>query len=196
MIWVKAVGDSPSEQAMPDLDPELTLNPDTAFYRPQDPRVQRQGSGDGPDEGSNPSDDKAIDIMEFQPDDVVEEEVASAIEALNDDQKLDLIALAWIGRGDFSFDEWAEARNSAREVEPAQIARYILGMPTVSDYLEAALSQLGYSLDDYSATRSAPRSGRRRSRRTRLRPRRLIADCALRPQHPHQIGQCMRSSHR
>ena len=71
------------------------------------------------------------------------------IDALNEDQKLDLIALAWIGRGDFSLDEWAEARESAREVDQARVAGYLLGMPTVSDYLQDALSQLGYSLDDY-----------------------------------------------
>ena len=57
--------------------------------------------------------------------------------------------MIWIGRGDFSLDEWAEARESAREVDPSRTVQYILGMPTVSDYLEDALSQLGYSLDDY-----------------------------------------------
>lgn len=138
------------EPTMPDLDPELTLKPDTAFFillkaREFDAKEEETD----PNEGSNPSDDKDIDILQFHADDAVVEEIAAAIDGLNDDQKLDLIALAWIGRGDFTFDEWAEARESAREVPPARITQYVLGMPTVSDYLQDALSQLGYSLDDY-----------------------------------------------
>jgi hypothetical protein len=135
---------------MPDLEPELTLDPDTAFYillkaREFDAKEEEVD----PDEGSNPSDDKDVDILEFHEDDAVEEELSSAIDALNEDQKLDLIALAWIGRGDFGLDEWAEARESAREVDPSQTVQYVLGMPTLSDYLQDALSQLGYSLDDF-----------------------------------------------
>lgn len=137
---------------MPDLAPELTLDPDTAYFILLKAReFDAKEAETDPDSGSNPSDDKDVDILEFQPDDAVEEELTSAIEALNDDQKLDLIALAWVGRGDFTFDEWAEAREGAREVNVARTAPYLLGMPTVSDYLEDALSQLGYSLDDYLA---------------------------------------------
>lgn len=135
---------------MPDLKPELTLDPDTVFYILLKAREFNAKEEDtDPDEGSNPSDDKDIDVLEFQLDDAVEEEFAAAIEPLNEDQKLDLIALAWIGRGDFGLDEWAEARESAREVDPTQTASYLLEMPALSDYLEDALSQLGYSLDDY-----------------------------------------------
>jgi len=139
-----------TEAHMPDLQPDLTLDPDTAFYillktREFDAKEEQVD----PDEGSNPSDDMDVDILEFEPGDAVEEEVAAAIEPLNEDQKLDLIALIWIGRGDFSVQEWAEAREAAREVDPSQVTHYVLEMPTVSDYLEEALSQLGYSLNDY-----------------------------------------------
>ena len=135
---------------MPDLEPELTLDPDAAFFillkaREFDAKEEEVD----PDSGSNPSDDKDIDVLVSRPDDAVEEELTSAIGPLNEDQKLDLIALAWIGRGDFGFDEWAEARESAREVDPAQTAQYLLEMPALSDYLEAALSELGFSLEDY-----------------------------------------------
>lgn len=136
---------------MVDLKPDLTLDPDTAFYvllLAREFQAKEEEEVD-PDEGSNPSDDKEIDVLQFEPDDPVEEEVTAAIEPLNEDQKLDLIALAWIGRGDFSLDEWAQARESAREVDPAQMARYLLEMPALSDYLEESLSQLGFSLNDY-----------------------------------------------
>jgi hypothetical protein len=133
------------------LTPALTLNPDIAFYilllaREFDAKEEEDVD---PDEGSNPADDKQVDVLQFGPDDSVEEELTQTIEPLNEDQRLDLIALAWIGRGDFTFEEWAEARDSAREVDSTQAARYLLEMPALSDYLEEALSQLGFSLNDY-----------------------------------------------
>ena len=135
---------------MPDLEPELTLDADTVFYILLKAReFDAKGEEVDSDSGSNPSDDNDIDVLESRPDDAVEEELTSAIGPLNEDQKLDLIALAWIGRGDFGFDEWAEAREGAREVDPPQTARYLLEMPALSDYLEAALSELGFSLEDY-----------------------------------------------
>ena len=138
---------------MPDLDPELTLDANTVFYILLKAREfdAKEDEGVDPDEGSNASDDNAIDVLQSQADDSVEEELVEAIEPLNEDEKLDLIALAWIGRGDFDFDEWAEARTSAREVDPAQTAQYLLQMPTLSDYLEDALAQLGFTLEDYLA---------------------------------------------
>lgn len=130
--------------------PALTLDSSTGFYillkaREFDAKTEAVDE----DEGSNPADDLAVDVLEFHDDDPVEEELTRAIEVLNEDEKLDLIALAWIGRGDFDFGEWSEARASAREVDPAQTAQYLLGMPALSDYLQDALSQLGFSIEDY-----------------------------------------------
>jgi hypothetical protein len=135
---------------MPEPQPELALDADTAFYILLKAReFDAKEEAVDPDQGSNPSDDEDVDILEFNPDDAVEEELAAAIDPLNEDEKLDLIALVLIGRGDFGFGEWAEARDSGREVDLSQITRFILENPTVSDHLEEALSQLGYSLDDY-----------------------------------------------
>ena len=138
---------------MPELRPELTLDTDTAFYILLKTReFDAKSEATDPDAGSNPTDDKGIDILEFQPGDAVETELAAAIGDLNEDEKLDLIALIWIGRGDFDFDQWAEARDSAREVPPP-LVRYVLALPLVSDYLEKSLSDLGHSLNDYLDTR-------------------------------------------
>lgn len=135
---------------MIDLDPPLTLSPDTACFillkaREFDAKVDEVD----PDEASNPSDDRAIDVLEFNPDDVVEDEIAAAVEALNEDEKLDLLALVWIGRGEFDISEWRAAREAARRVDPERLAAYIAQHPTISDDLEEALGQLGVSLDEY-----------------------------------------------
>ena len=135
---------------MPIDELELTLDPTAAFYIAlKAGEYAAKVEDTDPDEGSNPTDDSNVDVLESQSDDAVEEELRGAIDALNEDQKLDLIALAWVGRGDFDFGEWAEARESAREVDPAQIAQYLLDMPALADYLETSLSELGYSLEDY-----------------------------------------------
>ena len=138
---------------MDDLAPELTLKPQTAFYivlkaRAFDAKVARP---DGVD-ASNPADDQNVDVLLFQGDDATEQELVAAIRTLNDDERLDLIALIWIGRGDFTFDEWAEARGAARLINREQTPHYVLQIPLVSDYLEEALSELGYTLSDYLDT--------------------------------------------
>ena len=135
---------------MLDLDPPLTLRPETAFYillkaREFDAKVEQVD----PNSASNPTDDRDVDVLEFEPGDAAEEELISAVQGLNVDARLDLIALIWIGREDFTLDQWAEARQAAREIDPSEVARYVSAIPIVSDYLEAALSQLGFSLNEY-----------------------------------------------
>ena len=137
---------------MSDIDtrPQLTLKPDDAFFillktREIDEKVEETD----PDSGSNPTDDNAVDVLESRRSDAAAEELASAIVRLNDDEQLDLIALIWIGRGDFTIQEWDEARLAARDIGRQRTPRYIAEMPTVSDYLEDALSQFGLPLNEY-----------------------------------------------
>jgi hypothetical protein len=108
---------------------------------------------DDPDSGSNPSDDKEIDVLEDYVDDPTFEELSSALEALNDDESLDVVALAWIGRGDYTVDDWAEARDQATEIPAKERPRYLIGTPLLGDYLEEGLSELGYSCDDVEIER-------------------------------------------
>jgi len=79
--------------------------------------------------------------------DVLAEELREAIEDLNDDEVVDLIALAWVGRGDFDRDGWEEARALARERHRRHSADYLMGMPTLADYLEEGLAALGHAYE-------------------------------------------------
>ena len=135
---------------MIDAKPQLTLSPDTAFFilmkaREFDEKVEETD----PDSASNDSDDKGVDVLEDRPSDSTQEELTAAIRRLNDDEQLDLITLIWIGRGDFTLAEWDEAREAARDIGRERTPRYVIQIPTVSDYLDEALSQLGFSLEDY-----------------------------------------------
>jgi hypothetical protein len=104
-----------------------------------------------PDPGSNPGDDGEREILEDYADDPTLEELRGAIDLLDDDEMVDLIALAWVGRGDFSRSEWPDARALARERHRQHSAAYLVGMPTLGDLLEEGLAELGYSCSDYDA---------------------------------------------
>ncbi|MBA9036682.1 DUF3775 domain-containing protein [Rhizobium leguminosarum] len=101
-----------------------------------------------PDPGSNPSDDNMIEVLEDHDDDPVEIELRSAIWALNEDEQIDLVALAWLGRGDGNVGDWDELRSRAADAHNRRTAAYLLGMPLLPDYLEEALDQFGETSTD------------------------------------------------
>lgn len=100
------------------------------------------------DPGSNPTDDGARAILDDDRDDATQQELRDAIDGLNEDEAIDLIAIAWVGRGDFSADEWDEAHRLADERHQAQSARYLLGIPNLADVVEVGFTMLGYSCAD------------------------------------------------
>jgi len=129
--------------------PSLTISPDKVFFimvkaREYDAKEEISD----PDSGSNESDDRAIDILEDKADDPTYEELASAIRQLNIDEQLDLLALMWIGRGDFEPEQWQEARAEAAGVGHKHVTRYLVHTPLVADYIEEAMAGLGYSFED------------------------------------------------
>jgi hypothetical protein len=63
-----------------------------------------------PDSGSNAADDKMVDVLEDQADDPVYEELTAFIGALDEDERADLVALTWLGRGDAGIEEWSARR--------------------------------------------------------------------------------------
>lgn len=95
--------------------------------------------------GSDPMDDDEIDVLEDGGDDPTEEELAVFIDELNVDEQLDLVALTWVGRGDFTADEWDEARETASERQSSKTSRYLLGIPILGDYLAEGLGAFGLS---------------------------------------------------
>jgi len=106
-----------------------------------------------PDPGSNPSDDKGIAVLEEHEDDPVVEELTSFINSLSEDEQIDLVTLAWLGRDDYSASDWPTVREEAERAHNERTAEYLLGMPLVGDFLEEGLSMLGYSCEDYEIER-------------------------------------------
>jgi hypothetical protein len=106
-----------------------------------------------PDPASNPSDDKDAAVLEDHRDDPVVEELTSLIDSLSVDEQVDLVALAWLGRDDYTADDWPAVREEAASAHNRRTASYLLGMPLLGDFLEEGLSMLGYSCEEFEIER-------------------------------------------
>ncbi len=81
-------------------------------------------------------------------DDLCLQEIRSIIEDMSPAQQSELLALMWLGRGDYDIDEWAAAVEDAMEIGIERPAEYLLAHPMVADYLEEGLIQHDYSCDE------------------------------------------------
>jgi hypothetical protein len=141
----------PIEQQDEETSDVLTISAKKAFFiivkaREFDEKV----APSDPDSGSNPSDDKEVDVLEAG-DDATLEELGGALAALNEDEQLDLVALMWLGRGEFG--TFAEARQQAADMTDKHIPSYLIGTPQLGDYLEEGLAALGISLESFEIGR-------------------------------------------
>lgn len=103
----------------------------------------KEGDSD-PDEGSNAVDDGMADVLEDKPgEDAVRQELVSFINGLDEEEKMNLIALAWVGRGTYDLSEWAEALDTARNEHKTRAAQYLLELPLLGDYLADGLAAFG-----------------------------------------------------
>ena len=75
-------------------------------------------------------------------------ELRGFIDALNDDEKAHLVAIAWIGRGAFEADDYDNAVRTALAEATVPTADYLMGMPHLSGNLEAGLEALGYDVTE------------------------------------------------
>jgi uncharacterized protein DUF3775 len=136
--------------AMPDEAsekiPELSISPEKVCYIIAKAReFDAKDVVTDPDDASNPTDDAMISVLEDHRDDPVVQEIAAAIFGMSEDEQIDLVTLAWIGRGDGSIEDWDEVRAEAARAHNKRTASYLLGMPLLADYLDEALSQFGHS---------------------------------------------------
>ena len=113
-----------------EFDAEIPIDPDAAA-------------------GSNPADDDERQILLDTPDNPSRQELRDAIDSLNVDEREELLALTWLGRGDYDAADWREALRQAREAKTATETEYLIGTPLLADYLEEGVAALGLSLENY-----------------------------------------------
>jgi hypothetical protein len=138
----------------PEDDSPLTISPEkVCFVIIKAREFDAKDGVSEPDPGSNPSDDKDVSVLEDRADDPVVQEITSLINALSEDEQIDLVTLAWLGRDDYAAEDWDEVRAEAARAHNKRTAAYLLGMPQLGDFLEEGLSLLGYSCEEFEINR-------------------------------------------
>lgn len=123
---------------------ELDLNPD--IVRSIIDKVHEFHSQDDvtfPDEEPELVDAEfALEAVSDYTEDPYYQELKIAIDDLEPDQQVQLVTLMWIGRGDYSIDEWDEALAFAEENWTDHTAEYLIGTSLVADFLAEGLDQV------------------------------------------------------
>jgi len=133
--------------------PELAISAEKVRFLIEKTREfdVKEGATD-PDSGSNAADDKMVDVLEDDGDDPVVREITGFINAMTEDEQIDLVALMRLGRGDGTIDEWDDLRREAADGRNNRTAAYLLGEPLVSDYLAEGLDAFGLTWTDERTT--------------------------------------------
>ena len=132
------------EKPMPDI------NPDKVCFIVEMARDRLSPDlGIDPD-ASNPTDDGERIVL-TDANRPIRRELVEYVRDLDADETAALLALAWIGRGDYEAEDWPRAVKAASERDdndpPAW--RYLLELPLLPDYLEDALSDFDRSCEDF-----------------------------------------------
>jgi hypothetical protein len=137
------------ERAMP----ELAISADKVRFLIEKTREFDVKEADtDPDSGSDGPDDNMIDVLADNGEDPVVREITGFINAMTEDEQIDLVALMRLGRGDGTIEEWADLRREAAEGRNGGTARYLLGEPLISDYLAEGLDAFGLTWSDERTT--------------------------------------------
>jgi hypothetical protein len=133
--------------------PELAISAEKVSFLIEKTREfdVKEGATD-PDSGSNGTDDNMIDVLEDDGGDPVVREITGFINAMTEDERIDLVALMRLGRGDGTIEEWDELRREAADGYNENTAGYMLGEPLVSDYLAEGLDDFGLTWNDERTT--------------------------------------------
>jgi hypothetical protein len=99
---------------VPEKGPDLSISPEKVCYIIAKAReFDAKDVVTDPNDASNPTDDAMISVLEDHRDDPVVQEIAATIFAMSQDEQIDLVTMAWLGRGDGSIEDWDElARRS------------------------------------------------------------------------------------
>lgn len=94
---------------------------------------------DVPDSSADRDSAEDVDLLRAGPGDPVRTELTDLIDALDDEAKAELVALYWIGRGDFEGADYVAAVAEAHARKTGPTSSYLLGAPLLGDQLESGL---------------------------------------------------------
>lgn len=126
----------------------LDLNPETVYFIINKAQQFQIGNEDSLPEDPDVTDDWDEDAFSRHVDDPAFLELKTTIEDLEPDQQVSLVALMWVGRGDYALEEWERALAHAGDSWNERTAEYLIGTPLLADYLTDGLEQFGFSEDE------------------------------------------------
>jgi hypothetical protein len=101
-----------------------------------------------PDSPDGPSEDWALQVLAHHSGDYTVAELVGCVGEMSQRQRAELVALMWIGRGDYGVEDWEQAVDDAIGDYSVGAAAYLLAHPMVSDHLEEGIIAHGYSCED------------------------------------------------
>lgn len=124
------------------------VNPDTVCFLIEKAR-EFQGKEQVvlPDVPDSPSEDWGLQALADHGGDLTLQEFKSTFDNLEPDQQQNIVALFWVGRGDFEKDDWEQAFEEARANWTRNTAEYLLAHPLVADYLTDGLELFDFRCD-------------------------------------------------
>lgn len=100
-----------------------------------------------PEVPDSPSEDWGRQMLADHSGDMTLQEFKSGFNDLEPDQQYTVVALFWLGRGDFDIEEWKDAVNQAHYSWTTETANYLIAHPLLADYLQEGLALHEYSCD-------------------------------------------------
>ncbi|MGW8248938.1 MAG: DUF3775 domain-containing protein [Acidiferrobacterales bacterium] len=124
------------------------VNPDTVCFLIDKAR-EFQGKEEVvlPDVPDSPSEDWGLQALADHAGDSTFQEFKTTFDNLEPDQQQNVVALFWVGRGDFDKSEWDQAFEEAQANWTESTAEYLLAHPLVADYLSEGLELFDFRCD-------------------------------------------------
>jgi hypothetical protein len=101
----------------------------------------------------NPSDDQLVGVSTAAAAAPARAELAAAIDAMDEDEQCELVALSWVGRGEFTAEEWLSAVAQARGGRRRPTSGYLLEDSLLASHLEYGLAEFDESGEVCAADR-------------------------------------------
>lgn len=92
-----------------------------------------------PEVPDSPSGDWAVQMLADHAGDSTLQEFKSIMDDLDPDQQQQVVALLWLGRGDYSLEEWDDALQEAADQWNEATAEYLIAHPLLADFLDEGL---------------------------------------------------------
>jgi len=125
--------------------PTLDVNPETVCHLIQLAReFHAQEAVVFPDDPISPTEDWPTQILAAHASDPTLSEFRSIIADLYPDQQVQVVALLWLGRDDYTESDWEMLVQDAEDAWNPRTAEYLIAHPLLAEHLTDGLELFGY----------------------------------------------------